>query len=230
MDLEQWLGAVDGGPRAETHHRGVIDEARTGHADRKDTPQRYYLAVQGQVGRRIPELAAELLAAADPARHPVRPPEQHARPLEVAPPQRLADQRTRHALALDQELPDLLHLEPMLSASRAQRLDRSLAAPREVEIVADDQVPRAKSAHQQPVNELCRAHALHPPVEPEHHGSLDPVERQRFDFLAESHQACWRRVSLEEFPRCRLEVTTVAGSPSLLECATSVASMCWCPR
>ena len=35
--------------------------------------------------------AAKLLAATDPARHPVWTPEQHLRSLQVAPPERLAD-------------------------------------------------------------------------------------------------------------------------------------------
>jgi hypothetical protein len=86
-----------------------------------------------------------------------------------------------------------------------QGLDRALAAPCEVEVVADHHVAHAEPVHQQALHELVGAHALHAPVETQHHDAVHAVQRERLQFLAQAREARRRGGASEEFARRRLE-------------------------
>jgi hypothetical protein len=71
--------------------------------------------------------------------------------------------------------------------------------------VPDDDLTRPEALHQQPLDELRGAHALHLPVEAQYHDPVHAVRRQCIDFFAQPHQARRRRSTLEELARSRLE-------------------------
>jgi hypothetical protein len=183
-----------------------------------------------EVGRRITELAAESLAESHPARHAIRASEQAARAIEVAPVERLAHQRTADTLAVDEELVDLLHREAVHGPRHPQGLDRALAAPGEVEVVADHEVTRAETRDQQAVDELGGRHAPHAIVEAQYHHAVHAAGREGLSFSRRRVRRAGAAAPSKYSRGVGSNVTTTAGTPRADARSRNAAMMCWCPR
>jgi hypothetical protein len=124
---------------------------------------------------------------------------------DVAGGQRLAHRRTGNPDAAEINGVHGLDHEAVLLPGTLQQGEIAAARLAEAEVVADDQVPHRKAAHQDLLDELLARQRSQLAVEAADMHAIDAGLGQQFDLVAQAGQPRRRLLGGEQFARMRLE-------------------------
>ena len=157
------------------------------------------------IGRRKTELAAEAVAADDPAADAVRAPQQALRAPHVACSQRFAYCGARHAHAIRYYAGHRVSFKSAAACGLLQHGKIAAAPGAEAEIIPHQYPACREAAVQDAVYEILGRGFREFEIEPADMHALDAETRQQFEFLAQRCKAGRRFVRREKFARVRLE-------------------------
>jgi hypothetical protein len=151
----------------------------------------------------------------DAAGNAVRPPQQARRMFKIADAQRIAHGGAGHALAIDYDCVHRFDPEAMPLTRRLQQVKIATAPLAEAEVIADDEVARAETLHQNPFDEFFRRQAGQFAAEVQHVHLVDTAGFEQGQLFAQAGQARRRLIGREEFARVRFEGHYRAGQAML---------------